>query len=249
MDLSSEMHGVKVQGAVGCRGCKTSVFPSLGRNLVCCHFLLSFCWGSLLAHAHRVSGGALGFPLPPLRTPWTCELSDEWEERIFHPIWRSFFYLFTRFFCAALTCFPHTLLFNTISCYNHPEPCGEESNVGSAESFLNSFLAGAAQRSFQCFPAHFIPLSAQPFSQGAVIHQSCVGSILFSMLSVHCWCFCLGGDHQGGTEGFWGDGRFGMAPKESDPNSKLHIKGRESTWLQARGGELQHSDSDKAGRF
>lgn len=109
-------------GSGGVQGLQALSISIFGKKcVVCCHFL-PLCWGSLLAHTHRASRGALGFPLPPLPgssrgdtgTPQSCELPDEWEQRIFYLIRCSFFspfHLFTKFFYAALTRFhPHTPL-------------------------------------------------------------------------------------------------------------------------------------------
>lgn len=122
-------------GSGGVQGLQALSISIFGKKcVVCCHFL-PLCWGSLLAHAHRTSRGALGFPLPPLPgssrgdtgTPQSCELTDEWEQRIFYLIHCSFFSPFHQIFpcCSNTVSPPHTLVFNTISCYNHPEPCGE----------------------------------------------------------------------------------------------------------------------------
>ena len=65
-DLSSEMHGVKVQGAVGCRVCKPSVFPSLGRNVLCAVIFFPFLGFPPGSYPQGLQGGS---GVPPPSTP------------------------------------------------------------------------------------------------------------------------------------------------------------------------------------
>lgn len=134
-DLSSEMHGVKVQGAVGCKGCKPSVFPSLGRNVLCAVIFFPFAgvpswlvptgppgglWGSPFLHSQAAHVGTRG---PPRAV--SCQMNGNKGFSISSIV--VFFSPFHQIFpcCSNTVSPPHTLVFNTISCYNHPEPCGE----------------------------------------------------------------------------------------------------------------------------
>lgn len=118
-DLRSEMHGVKVQGAVGCRVCKPSVFPSLGRNVLCAVIFFPFAgvpswlvptgppgglWGSPSLRSQAAHVGTRG---PPRAV--SCQMNGNKGFSISSVV--VFFHLFTEFFYAALTRFhPHTPL-------------------------------------------------------------------------------------------------------------------------------------------